>query len=233
MNRKTSNLIVVDFRARAKPVQPQETPATVHTLNQAKNAQLAYELYVQASAIDTQPDRYDDAAALYGRAIALDPSMDVAYTNLGNIYVHRRHEARAISMYLQALHLNPRQPEAHYNLGYIHLQHDEYEMAVKCFQRSLEADPTFVDAHFNCAMALQELGDDLAAVAHWRTVVRLDPGSDWAEEARQQLARHARRATVRPATTLHEPSATPAHVSEVLDGMADWLAKQRGKDPTP
>src|SRR3954468_1545117 len=50
-----------------------------------ERARTAYELYLRASQLDEDPATMDDAEALYREAVALDPWLAIAYTNLGNI----------------------------------------------------------------------------------------------------------------------------------------------------
>ena len=88
----------------------------------ASRARTAYDTYVEASALDEDPSTYDKAEELYASAIRLDPSLAIAYTNLGNIRFRRGDESGAEELYRRAIEVDPRQPEAHYNLGYVMLE---------------------------------------------------------------------------------------------------------------
>jgi Tfp pilus assembly protein PilF len=63
----------------------------------------------------------------------------------------------------------------------------DVQAAVLNFKRAVRTDPAFADAHFNLAMALSDLGQREEAQQHWRTYLRLDPESPWAEIARGHL----------------------------------------------
>ncbi|MEO8876564.1 MAG: tetratricopeptide repeat protein, partial [Polyangiaceae bacterium] len=132
----------------------------------AGRAKTAYELYTRASALDEDPATFDEAEALYVRALQLDPELAIAYTNLGNIRFRRGDETGAEELYRRALSLDDRQPEAHYNLGYVMLERGHAKDAAHYFDRALERDPRFSDAHFNLAMALEQLGDSTRARTH-------------------------------------------------------------------
>ena len=176
--------MVLDFEVQSlrddvvRLLRPETTPTRART---------AYDLYVQASTLDENPATYDEAEELYGRAIRLDPSLAIAYTNLGNIRFRRGDEASAESLYRRAIDVDPRQPEAHYNLGYVMLERGQARDATGYFQRALEGDPRFADAHFNLAMAWEQMGERPRARSHWKKYLELEPSGTWADVAREHL----------------------------------------------
>jgi tetratricopeptide (TPR) repeat protein len=176
--------MVLDFQVQAlrddvvRVLRPATSPARART---------AYELYVQASALDEDPATFDQAEDLYGRAIRLDPTLAIAYTNLGNIRFRRGDEPGAEGLYRRAIEVDPHQPEAHYNLGYVMLERGDARGATAYFERALEGDPRFADAHFNLAMAWEQLGEHPRARPHWRKYLELEPSGTWADVAREHL----------------------------------------------
>jgi tetratricopeptide (TPR) repeat protein len=176
--------MVLDFEVQSlrddvvRLLRPETTPSRART---------AYDLYVQASTLDENPATYDEAEELYGRAVRLDPSLAIAYTNLGNIRFRRGDEVSAESLYRRAIDVDPRQPEAHYNLGYVMLERGEARQATGHFQRALEGDPRFADAHFNLAMAWEQLGERARARPHWKKYLEFEPSGTWADVAREHL----------------------------------------------
>ncbi|MBV9947446.1 MAG: tetratricopeptide repeat protein [Myxococcales bacterium] len=153
----------------------------------SERARTAYDIYVQASGLDEDPATYDEAAELYERALRLDPSLAIAYTNLGNIRFRRGDEAGAEALYRRAIEIDPRQPEAHYNLGYVMLERGEARVATAHFIRALEGDPRFADAHFNLAMAWERVGERSKARPHWKKYLEIEPTGTWADVAREHL----------------------------------------------
>jgi tetratricopeptide (TPR) repeat protein len=150
-------------------------------------ARTAYELYLQASQLDENPDTMDDAEALYRAAIKHDPWLAIVYTNLGNIRFRRGDEEQAERLYRCALEIEPTQPEAQYNLGYMMLHHGRPEPAIAYFRRAIDSDPRFSDAFFNLAMAYEQVGDTGSARRCWKRYLDLEPTGTWAEIARQHL----------------------------------------------
>jgi tetratricopeptide (TPR) repeat protein len=153
----------------------------------ATSGQTAYDLYTQASSLDEDPATYDEAEALYARAIRFDPHLAIAYTNLGNVRFRRGDEEGALALYRKALEIEPAQPEAHYNIGYVALEHGDARTAVVHFEKAIEADARFADAHFNLAMALERERQPRRAREHWRNYLLLEPMGTWAEVARKHL----------------------------------------------
>jgi DNA-binding transcriptional MerR regulator len=176
--------MVLDFQVQSlrddvvRMLRPETTASRVRT---------AYDTYVEASALDEDPATYDKAEELYARAIRLDPSLAIAYTNLGNIRFRRGDEAGAEELYRRAIEVDPRQPEAHYNLGYVMLERGDAASASPYFERALEGDPRFADAHFNLAMAFEQMGERARARPHWKRYLELEPSGTWADVAREHL----------------------------------------------
>ena len=152
-----------------------------------ERARTAYELYLRASQLDEDPLSMDDAELLYREAIALDPWLAIAYTNLGNIRF-RRHDAEAAEvLYKKALEIDVRQPEAQYNLGYVMLERGQPEQSVPLFHGAIEADPKFSDAYFNLAMAYEQIGETSKARPFWKSYIALEPSGTWTEIAKRHL----------------------------------------------
>jgi tetratricopeptide (TPR) repeat protein len=147
----------------------------------------AYELYTRASALDEDPASFAEAEALYQEAIRQDPSLAIAYTNLGNLKFRSGDEGAAVTLYEKALLLDAGQPEAHYNLGYVKLERGDATGAVHHFLRAIAADSRFADAHFNLAMALEQSGRASEARRHWKRYLELEPEGPWSDIAREHL----------------------------------------------
>jgi tetratricopeptide (TPR) repeat protein len=150
-------------------------------------ARTAYELYLQASQLDEDPETMDEAEALYRAALRYDPWLAIVYTNLGNIRFRRGDEEQAERLYRCALEIEDQQPEAQYNLGYMMLHRGEPDGAIRFFEGAIDSDPRFADAYFNLAMALEQAGESGRARTCWRRYLDIEPTGTWAEIARQHL----------------------------------------------
>jgi DNA-binding transcriptional MerR regulator len=153
----------------------------------SRDAKTAYDLYIEATALDEDAATYEKAEELYSRAVRLDPTLAIAYTNLGNIRFRRGDESGAETLYRRAIEIDPDQPEAHYNLGYVTLERGDAREAIAFFERALQGDPRFSDAHFNLAMAWEQLDERARARPHWRRYLELEPVGTWSDVAREHL----------------------------------------------
>lgn len=147
----------------------------------------AFELYQQALRIDEKPERFEEAEELYTRALQLDPSLAIAFTNLGNVRYRRGDHDGAEKLYRRALACESDQPEAQYNLGYLLLERGEAASALRHFESALDSDPRFADAWFNRALALEHLGRANEARGSWSRYLDLEPRGPWANVARRYL----------------------------------------------
>jgi len=176
--------MVMDFQLGAlredvvRVLRP-ETPAS--------RARTAYDFYVRASELDEEPASFAEAEAMYKKAIELDPTLAIAYTNLGNILFRRGEDKQAEKLYARAIEIDLRQPEAHYNMGYVMLERGEAARAAAHFEAAIERDPRFADAHFNLAMALEQQGEPERARRYWKKYLELEPQGTWADIARKHL----------------------------------------------
>ena len=172
---------------------PSAAPGDIHATSPAPLAatddepHTAYGWFLRGCDCETEAD----AMASFERALALDPSLAAARTNLGNIHYRRGDVAAARSCYETACELDPDQPEARYNLANLHEEAGDLEMAIAEHRRALSANPDFADAHFNLALVLERAGRPTQAVAHWQRYLELatplPSEEEWRQAARARL----------------------------------------------
>ena len=150
----------------------------------------AYDWFVEGTRAEAVGGDDGRAETCYREALALDPGLAAARTNLGGLAYRAGDTSRAKEAFEAALALDPAQPEARFNLANLVLESGDLELAVAEFRRVLQADPEFADAHFNLAVALERLGGRAQARAHLERYLALEPTtSSWAEQARALIAR--------------------------------------------
>jgi|GEM_PF-2731857 len=177
------------YRGKPAPVIRVSFGSGHRAYSQRAARQTAYALYQRASDLDEDPERLVEAEHMYLEAIALDPRLACALTNLGNVRYRRGFLSEATDLYLQALALDDNQPEAHYNLGYVSIEQGKLDAAVKCLRKAVALDAAFADAHFNLAVALDQLGRRRTARQHWKRYLDLEPVGEHGDFARDQLGR--------------------------------------------
>jgi tetratricopeptide (TPR) repeat protein len=152
----------------------------------------AYDWFVEGTRAEGAGGADADTRAeqCYREALALDPGLAAARTNLGGLAYRRGDVATAREAFEAALALDPDQPEARFNLANLVLEAGDLELAVAELRRVLQATPDFADAHYNLAVALERLGGRAQARAHLERYLVLEPSSsDWADQARALIAR--------------------------------------------
>jgi tetratricopeptide (TPR) repeat protein len=187
---------VSDVRdVREAPARAVPGPGPVPPLDgdPAAAARTAYEWFMEGMRLEAAGGVEEDegAEACYRKALALDPGLAAAHTNLGNL-AHRRHEpGRAREAFEAALALDPDQPEARFNLANLILEDGgDLELAVAELRRVVQIAPDFADAHYNLAVALERLGGRAQARAHLeRYLVLEEDAAPWAQQARALIER--------------------------------------------
>ncbi|HEY7372671.1 MAG TPA: tetratricopeptide repeat protein [Polyangia bacterium] len=170
-------------RAETAPAKPKATFTATRS---------AYDWFVEGTRAEAAGGDEARAESCYREALALDPGLAAARTNLGGLAYRAGDTSRAKEAFEAALALDPDQPEARFNLANLVLESGDLELAVAEFRRVLQADPEFADAHFNLAVALERLGGRAQARAHLERYLALEPTtSSWAEQARALIARLA------------------------------------------
>jgi tetratricopeptide (TPR) repeat protein len=177
---------------RPKPVAERAAPVVERGSDGSLPKRRAYDWFIEGTRSEVSGgDAGDDHAEhCYRQALALDPGLAAARTNLGSLAYRCGDVAGAREAFEAALALDPDQPEARFNLANIVLESGDLELAVAEFRRVLQTAPDFADAHFNLAVALDSLGGRAAARAHLERYLTLESdATPWAEQARALIAR--------------------------------------------
>src|SRR5262249_39894065 len=119
--------------------------------------------------------RVQEAAALYKRVLATEPSHVEAHYNLGTALQALGRLDEAITSHRRALAIRPCYAEAHNNVGVALQAQGRLEQALESYQRALSCKPDFVRAHNNAGNALKELGRLEEAVASYRRALTFSP----------------------------------------------------------
>ena len=153
----------------------------------------AYGWFAAGLAKEAETGADQAAEECYRQALASDPGLAAAHTNLGGLYHRRGDVGAARAEFEAALALDPEQPEARYNLAAILYRQGEIEQAASELRRVVAQNPWFADAYYNLATALERLGGRRQAALHLDRFIDLQ-GTDaatnpWLDEARTRLRR--------------------------------------------
>jgi len=124
-----------------------------------------------------------DTEALWGRALALDPTSATAHQNLGAALSSRGDRVRAVLHYRAALTVRPRWTLAEralrdtlYDEGNERLRQGRWDEAAQFFYEALALDPGFAESHNNLGLALAGAGRGRQACREYAEALRLKPG---------------------------------------------------------
>jgi tetratricopeptide (TPR) repeat protein len=185
-----SGQLTFDFRIDAQPVRiialkPREiSQPPLPGINRPLSS--AEQYFLMGSLLDDgTPERQEEAAQAYRRALEDDPDLVAAIINLANIRYAKDELAEAQALYERAILLDASYFEAHFNLGNIHHDHGRYVEAETCYRDALGLNPNYADAHFYLAVTLEKMGRSGDARPHWLRYQALAPDGEWVELARE------------------------------------------------
>lgn len=129
--------------------------------------------------------RYDEAAAAYREALALEPENATALRSLGFTLQEAGRLEEAAEALREMVRVYPQHALGRLELSTVLLEKGDLEEAVASFRVALEQDPDFEQAHTNLGVALSRLERWPEAVESFSKALELDPRD---QEARLQLA---------------------------------------------
>ncbi|KAG5648245.1 hypothetical protein DXG03_006203 [Asterophora parasitica] len=88
--------------------------------------------------------KYDEAIESYNKAVALDPTNPVYYSNRAAAYSSKGDHLAAVGDAEQALSVDPAFVKAYHRLGHAQYSLGDFEAAANAFERGLQQDPSNV-----------------------------------------------------------------------------------------
>ena len=117
----------------------------------------------------------DEAIKCYRQAIALDPKLAVAHTNLGMALVSKRKLDDAIASCRRAVALDANEANAQVGLGWSLNANGAADEAIACCRQAIALDAKNANAHFVLGDALLGKWKMDEAIASYRQAIVLDP----------------------------------------------------------
>jgi tetratricopeptide (TPR) repeat protein len=148
------------------------------------------EAHYQRGVLAMQAGKWDAAADLYRKGLALDPENSQLGYGLGlALYWKGNHDAAA-KQFEAVLRHSPDHIETRFNLAVLLAQQKHYREALTHFALIAKQEPGRADVQVGQAEMLRNLGDLNASVPHWRRAVELDPANavPWAEGAKALIS---------------------------------------------
>lgn len=131
---------------------------------------------------------YAEAATLYERCLAIDPTDSVAAFNLANCLKAMEQPAEAALAYARAIKLDPGFAEAWFNFAGLLRDLKRVAPAREHLLKAIAIDPGYADAIYNLATLEYEALNLREARRWWLRYLVLDDHSDWAKKATRGIA---------------------------------------------
>ena len=130
---------------------------------------------IQRAAEQEVEGRLEEAISLYERAIAADPKLTRAYTDLVSLYGRMHSDAKAEEAYRQAIRLDSNETGAYYNFGVFCFDRGRATEAKAAFERAIRLQPRHAEALNNLAAILEQEGQLDRAALHYRRATEVNP----------------------------------------------------------
>ena len=177
---------IIALTKKQPPVAAAKSSIADVTLDGTRTLTPAEQLFLEGSLLDDgTPDRQQEAARAYRKALHDDPNLVAAVINLANIRYACDELPEAQALYERALRLDDSFFEAHFNLGNIHHDLGRHAEAVEYYRRALSLNGQYAEGHFYLAVTLEKLGRSAEARQHWRAYQFLAPDGEWVDLAKE------------------------------------------------
>jgi tetratricopeptide (TPR) repeat protein len=125
--------------------------------------------------------KYDQAADLFGKAVAADPKDYAAHFHLALSYTMLKRDADSLAEYKKVLELKPGLYEAELNIGILLIRDKQADAAADYLKQAVDQKPKEFRPRLYWAQALLDSGDPAKAEEQYRAALALDPKSAAAE----------------------------------------------------
>jgi Tfp pilus assembly protein PilF len=147
-----------------------DTGAAVPTTGKAQAALALYNAAVKAHL----QGKLQEAITDYKGALAANPSLSEAYSNLGLIYNQQHNYGQAIAEFRKALAINPKDAITYNGIGAALRAEKDLPGAIKQWQTAVTLDPRLATAHYNLGTAYEIQREYEKALDSYKAAVKND-----------------------------------------------------------
>ena len=144
---------------------------------------------VPTSEAEVQPDETVTRLAALQSCVAADPDNLQCVLELAELYYAAGQYRSAQTHYEQAVRLEPHNASVLVKLAGTYIYQQNFEDATTTLQQAASLQPNSPEIHLLLGLSLSRLDPPRTdeAVAAWRKVIELAPGSTWAAQAEQYI----------------------------------------------
>ena len=158
-----------------------------------ENATRLYPQYLEALLLlgTAYMDRQDwpKAEAVLQQVLAREAKTTSAYFALGELYLRQKKYHEAETNIVSGIHLEPKSVQGHFLLGRLYYELGDLPKAGPQVGTALQLDPKFARGHLLAANILLRARQTENALVEFEEYIRLEPKGEFAEQARQTVAR--------------------------------------------
>lgn len=153
-----------------------ELKEIVKTLSQEQSRllekRMAYNHFLLGAQL-YEAGHYDYALKDFEQAVALDPSLFIAFFYRANALKALDKPEEALSSYGEALKLNMSDPRLYENRGELYASLDRHREAVEDFEKALSLDPEAASAHGSLGLVYLQLGEHQKALTQFDRLIAI------------------------------------------------------------
>jgi Flp pilus assembly protein TadD len=158
-----------------------------------ENAVRLYPQYLEALLLlgTAYMDKHDwlKAEAVLQQVLARDAKTTSAYFALGELYLRRKKYPEAEANMVSGIHLEPKSVQGHFLLGRLYYELGDLVKAGPQVGTALQLDPKFARGHLLAANILLRVRQPENALVEFEEYLRLEPKGEFADQAKQTVAR--------------------------------------------
>jgi len=147
----------------------------LEVLDLAPRDVIAAEVHNYLGYLNYLQGRHNEALPCFKRALELNPSLAVAWFNLGNLRFHMKEQEEAQACYKEALKADPYFASAACQLGLSHLEQGILDRAREPLEKALALDPSEYWAHLGLSEYHRKTKNPVASLEEARAAMRLAP----------------------------------------------------------
>jgi len=170
-NQPKAQEILRDYERDKLLLPPLDDPemAAVRNLNVSATG------LMQRAAASAADGHLDEAALLDERAVAADPKLTRAYTDLISLYARLGRDSQTEQAYRKAVTLDSNEADAYYNYGVFCFERGKTVEAREAFGHAVALQPHHAEALNNLGAILEQQGKWDQAVAFYRRAIDANP----------------------------------------------------------
>ncbi len=106
-------------------------------------AQTTKEEFIQLGLKQDRNHNYDEAIALFGKALEIDPSSAIAYAHRSESYLGKKDFTNALTDANKAIEIDPKNVIAHHHKGLILKEQGKYDEAIAAYNKAISLDKNY------------------------------------------------------------------------------------------